>query len=333
MATDRDSFPGLYDPKFRISPTTRIATAGSCFAQHIAGHLRAAGCNVLDAEPAPAAMPPALAARYGYGLYSGRYGNVYSTRQMRDLLAELALGQPDPALVWQTGGRFFDALRPAIEPGGLDSAAEVLLHRRYHLARTAQMLRQADVMILTLGLTELWLDRRTGRALPSCPGVIAGQFDPDLHHLHVQTHAEVLADLHHIQLQLQGFSPGMRLLLTVSPVPLTATATGGHVLNASCLAKATLRAAAGEFSAGHTGVDYVPSFELLTHPVMGAGWFASNLREVTAEGVARVMAFFLAAHGLSVSAAPSAPLERQQPAGVQCEELLLDAFAQTGTGP
>ena len=333
VATDRDGFPGLYDPKVRISPTTRIATAGSCFAQHIAGHLRAAGCNVLEAEPAPASMPAGLAGRYGYGLYSGRYGNIYSTRQMRDLLTDLASGQPDPTLVWQSGGRFYDALRPAIEPGGLDSAAEVLLHRRYHLARTARMLRQADVMILTLGLTEIWLDRRTGRALPSSPGVIAGQFDPELHQLHMQTHAEVLTDLHHIFQQLQGFHPSMQLLLSVSPVPLTATATGAHVLTASSLAKATLRAAAGEFSAAQADADYVPSYELLTHPAMAGDWFAPNLREVTAAGVARVMAFFLAAHGLSGSAAPVASPDRHTPAGVQCEELLLEAFAHPGTGP
>jgi GSCFA family len=330
VTTDRTGFPGLYVPKWPITPATRIATAGSCFAQHSARHLRAAGCDVLDAEPPPAAMPQALAARFGYGLYSGRFGNIYSTRQLRELLAELVRGVPDPDLVWTTGGRFYDALRPAVEPDGLATAVEVLAHRRYHLARTAAMLRQAEVLILTLGLTEIWLDRHSGRALPSCPGVIAGQFDPDQHHLHQQTHAEVLGDLHQILAQLQGFRPGLRLLLTVSPVPLTATASGAHVLAASSQAKATLRAAAGEFCAAEPKADYVPIYELLTHPAMGSSWFAPNLRDVTAEGVARVMQFFLAAHGLG--AAPksaSVPPQTSNPPS-HCDDLLLDAFRPMG---
>lgn len=330
VTTDRVGFPGLYVPKWQITPATRIATAGSCFAQHIARHLRAAGCAVLEAESAPASMPAALAARYGYGLYSGRYGNIYSTRQMRELLAEVALGQPDPDLVWTSGGKFHDALRPSIEPTGLGAAAEVLAHRCYHLARTAAMLRQAEVLILTLGLTEIWLDRRSDRALPSCPGVIAGQFDPDLHLLHQQTHAEVLADLQQILAQLQGFRPGMQLLLTVSPVPLTATASGTHVLAASCQAKATLRAAVGEFCAVTPLADYFPSYELLTHPALGSGWFGPNLREVTAEGVVRVMQFFLAAHGLdTVTSAPSSAPRATVPPP-KCEDFLLDAFTPPG---
>lgn len=46
-------FKGLYSRKWRIQKTTRVATAGSCFAQHIARHLRARKFSVLDMDPAP----------------------------------------------------------------------------------------------------------------------------------------------------------------------------------------------------------------------------------------------------------------------------------------
>lgn len=44
----------LYAKKFAISPSDKIATGGSCFAQHVANRLRAAGYAVIDKEPPPA---------------------------------------------------------------------------------------------------------------------------------------------------------------------------------------------------------------------------------------------------------------------------------------
>src|ERR1700721_1207571 len=78
----------LYRRKFDIHRTDRIATAGSCFAQHIARHLRAKGYAVIDAEPAPSVLPDAMAQQFGYRMYSGRYGNIYTARQLLQLLLE-----------------------------------------------------------------------------------------------------------------------------------------------------------------------------------------------------------------------------------------------------
>lgn len=331
VTADRDLFPGLYAPKFAIGIDTKIATMGSCFAQHISHYLRKTGCLVLDAEPAPRAMTPPVAARFGYGLFSGRYGNIYTSRQLLDLLREIAAGGADRQFVWEKSGRFYDAFRPTVEPEGMDSADEVLLHRDYHLERTAQLLRQTDVLIFTLGLTETWADRGTGRVFPVCPGVVAGRFDPALHCWLNLTHADVLDDLTRIRALLQRFNPGMKLLLTVSPVPLTATASGAHVLAASSLSKSVLRAAVGECVAAHEDVDYVPSYELITHPAAGGPWFDANLRHVSAAGVDRVMRVFLAAHGLAEAdrtpetdpeATPDSPAD-----DAVCDEVLLDAFA------
>ena len=332
---DRDQFAGLYLPKFALTRDSRVATAGSCFAQHIGAHLRAAGCQVLDAEPKPSAMTDAVAKAFGYGMFSARYGNIYTARQLLDLLNEVTLGAPDPRFVWERAGRFYDALRPTIEPDGLDSADEVVLLRQSHLAHVAQLLRQTDVLIFTLGLTETWVDRATGRAFPVCPGVVAGQFDAGQHDLLNQTHAQVLADLAACRAVLKTFNPAMKLLLTVSPVPLTATASGDHVLSATSWSKSTLRGAAGEFAAAQTDVDYMPSYELITHPAAqplhGGHWFDPNLRSVSAAGVARVMRFFLAAHGLvEVTPKPVVQETREDDMpedDISCDEVLLEAFA------
>ena len=334
---DRAAFPDLYQPTVSIRPDTRVATAGSCFAQHIGRYLRDAGCTVLDAEPPPRSMTDAVAKRYGYGLFSGRHGNVYTARQMRQLLEEVADGQADPRLVWDREGRFVDALRPQVEPEGLASVEEVLLHRDYHLERTSRMLRQADVFVFTLGLTEAWEDRATGRVLPLCPGVVGGTFDPEAYVFRNFRHSEILADLYVIKALLRRFNPAMSLILTVSPVPLTATATGRHILEATSWSKATLRGAVGEFVEETDVVDYFPSFEIVTHPASGGPWFEENLRSVSPAGVDKVMSIFLRGHGLGIDRDTALALppsvdgnedDSDSETDLVCEDLLLQAFAR-----
>jgi len=43
----------IYNKKYSISQVERIATAGSCFAQHISRYLRDNQFNLLDVEPPP----------------------------------------------------------------------------------------------------------------------------------------------------------------------------------------------------------------------------------------------------------------------------------------
>lgn len=334
METDRDRWQGLYDPTVSISPKTLVSTAGSCFAQHIGTWLRRAELNILDAEPVPRRMSPAVGRRFGYGLFSGRYGNIYTPRQMLQLLEDVATGDVDDRFVWKKGDAFFDAFRPGVEPRGLRSLEEVLLHRAYHLERTAQLFRNTDVFIFTLGLTEAWADRKTGRVFPTCPGVLAGTFDEAEHVFVNQRYGEIVEDLTAIRTLLHAFNPNMELLLTVSPVPLTATASGQHVMVATQQSKATLRAAAGDFAADTLGVDYFPSFDMVMSHQNGAEAFQANGRDVSPDMVERVMRLFFAAHNLPLPGEDGTPLvltHRADPMDatddVVCEDLLLQAFA------
>jgi hypothetical protein len=62
----------IYRRKWAIRPDDRVATAGSCFAQHISRAMRSAGFSVMDVEPAPPGLPPDVARQFGYGLCSAR---------------------------------------------------------------------------------------------------------------------------------------------------------------------------------------------------------------------------------------------------------------------
>jgi hypothetical protein len=326
----------LYRPRFAIDTGMRITAAGSCFAQHISKEFKKRGFNFLDVEPAPPQMPAEAARNFGYGLYSARYGNVYSMRQLLQMF-ERAAGRFVPReRLWQSESRFFDPFRPSIEPGGFASAAEVERDIAYHLGCVASLLLQTDVFVFTFGLTEAWVDAEDGAVFPTCPGTVAGTFDATRHRFVNFTYPDVLADAEAFIALARRANPAMKFLFTVSPVPLTATASDSHVLPATVYSKSVLRAVCGDLVARHDGVDYFPSYEMVASHPFRASFFDPNLRTVAEPGVAHVMNTFFAAHGAKVPAKDGNALRRPPAAravaktadddDVICDEEILETF-------
>jgi hypothetical protein len=338
VASSNDLVPeGLYRRKWAISPSDRIATAGSCFAQHIGRHLKRNGFKVIDMEPPPVGLPQEEQQRFGYATYSARYGNIYTTRQLLQLAQE-AFGEAAPDdVVWRSGaGAFFDALRPGVEPQGLESHDEVLAHRRFHLAKVRQMFEAMNLMVFTMGLTETWVHRPSGTVYPTAPGTIAGRYDPDVHGFMNFGFQDVVDDfLEFRRLVHSRQRSKCRFLLTVSPVPLTATASDRHVMVATVHSKSILRAAAGELSSRYDDIDYFPSYEIVTNPWSKAMFYEENLRSVRPEAVAAVMDTFFRVHLGDAYVASSqmqppvksdTPRPRDFSEDVICEEAILEAF-------
>lgn len=322
----------LFAPKFRLRPGDRVATAGSCFAQNIGRYIRPSALHLVDVEPPPDKMPDRVAERFGYGLYSARYGNIYTARQLRQLLEDAIAGRVHDAAIWQRDGRWFDAMRPNCEPDGFADIAELRAHRLDHLARVRSIFEQADVFVFTLGLTETWAHRTSGIVFPTAPGVIAGKFDPELYEFCNLGMADTLEDLDHAIRLMHELAPGLNILLTVSPVPLTATASGQHVLTATSYSKSVLRAVAGEVAALDPRIDYFPSYEMVTGTPFAADSYGANLRSVTPERVADVMGVFFAAQDGLIEAEPHDPAPTQADQGADpddlvCEEAMLEMFA------
>lgn len=318
--------PDLYRPRGPLTRETRVFTAGSCFAQHVGAAMKRAGLSVIDAEPALRGLPAATARAFGYGLYSARFGNIYTVRQFRQLVEEVT-GHATPALpVWERDGRFWDAQRPGVEPEGLATPNLVLEMRAQHLAALADALAQADVIVFTLGLTEAWEHRQTGTIYPTAPGTIAGDHDPAIFRFANHGVAEILEDFTRLEAAIAPLNPDLRWILTVSPVPLAATATDDHVLSATTRSKAVLRVVCDILSANSERIDYFPSYELVMNPAHPTGAFAEDLRSVRPEVVEGIMATFLAAHGLSDApdVPATAPVDTMDDA--ICEERLIAAF-------
>ncbi len=283
---------------------------------------------MLDAEPLHVPISTELARRFGYGLYSARFGNIYTLRQLRQLIGE-ALGEFHPeATIWKHGERFYDALRPTVEAEGFSTEEEAIDARALHLEAVKKALQDADVLIFTLGLTESWEHIASGTVYPTAPETVAGQYDPRIFGFRNLTFQDCLDDYAQVKSLLAGFNPDLRILLTVSPVPLTATASGRHILTATTQSKAILRAAASEIIQSDLECDYFPSYELVTAPKSdGSNWFEPNLRSVSAEGVARVMKVFLRAHNLALEPNSDNLQPEAEADEPHCDELLLEAFA------
>lgn len=280
-------------PRFQIAPTDRVVTAGSCFAQHIARHLRRAGFNYHVTETAHPFLPADLAAEYNFDVFSARYGDVCTTRQLIQLFRR-SFGRFVPRTVsWQRpDGRFVDPFRPQITPDGYATEEEMLADRAHHLRCTRMAFEEADVFIFTLGLTEAWMARDDGAVLPLCPGVSGGVFDAARHAFVNLRVAEVVADLREFLNMLRFINPEVRVLLTVSPVPLAATASGQHVLTATTASKSILRAACEELLELDF-VDYFPSYEIITGAFSRGRYYGPDLRSVTEAGVGHVMEIFM----------------------------------------
>lgn len=328
----------LWASKWDLPQDARFATFGSCFAQHISRALKERRMGWIDGEPAPIGTPADLAREYNYGVFSARTANVYTAAQLH-LLLQMTVGEVpvDGPEIWEDAdGRFRDSLRPAIEPTGFTNPSEAVLSRLAMVRGLKRAVTGADVFVFTLGLTEGW-ENREGQPFAACPGTMGGRFDPDQHSFVNYRSTAIREALDRSLELLKRLNPDVHLLLTVSPVPLTATASGQHVLVATTRSKSVLRAVAGEMAEDEARVDYFPSYEIITGAPTRSAFFEPNLRSVVRQGVDTVMGHFFgglrltapARHGAEAAAEAArdrAVTDAIDAEALVCEEAALEAF-------
>lgn len=311
-----------------IGKQTRVATAGSCFAQHISRVLSSKGLNYYVAEAAPPGMSSEEAQRRSYGVFSARYGNLYTARQLLQL-AQRALGRLQLSQdVWESkDGGFLDPFRPNLGETFPDRE-NVLRSRDEHLEAVRTMLGSLDVMVFTLGLTESWINLDNGAAYPVAPGVVSRHEDYKQFAFKNFSLEEIIEDMSVFLGLLAGINPNAQVILTVSPVPLVATYEPEHVLSATTYSKSVLRTAAQQLSRSYDNVQYFPSYEIITGQPTKGRYYEADLRSIRPEGVEHVMDVFLA-HMVNVtsSATPAQPPRKDAPVA---EQALVDEMRTYG---
>ena len=314
-------FFSIHTPKWDIDISDCIVTMGSCFAQHVGKKLKRNGFNVPYFDSVDGVKSKS---------YSANYGNIYTVRQALQLLQETNGSFSRDEKHWEVESGYLDPLRPNVFLSPFKSKDELDTNRQLHLKSVRRAIEELDVLVFTLGLTEAWERVSCKSVLPLIPGVLGGSFNEADYEFHNFNYTEVSSDLSSLidEILLMRNNKKFKLLLTVSPVPLTATAEPRHVLTSTVASKSILRAVADEFARNFEFVDYFPSFEIITNPKLVAENYEQNLRNVKQSSVDKVMEIFHSAYvkGDANFNQNNSTNMLDEVGDIDCEEALLDQF-------
>ncbi len=241
------------EPKFRLRPDDVYFCIGSCFARNIEEHLIYRDLAVISRS-----VP--------FGDRDGRpngWVNKYTAASILNELRWSLDGEPFPeeSLVEDSAGWRDLHLNQRTPAAPRDD----VLARREHVRAYFARARDATVVILTLGLVETWIDRHAGVALNAAPSVWMTRRFPGRFELAVTDYTENMRMLHEIiEVVNRRAQPDVRIVISVSPVPMSETFTGRDVMIANAYSKSTLRAAADDTVRAFGNVDYYPSYEAIT---------------------------------------------------------------------
>jgi GSCFA family len=233
-AIDQYILPGWLPIQPFVTREHRITAFGSCFAAHVSQFLSQRGYKVYG-EDGTASVPYVI--RCGEGMV-----NTFALAQQ---------------FQWSYGEKEFD------EALWYDQAGREAGYDGTTRERTRQIFERTDVFLMTLGLSEVWYNKRSGdvfwRAIPR------SKFDPAVHGFKVSTVAENLHNLETIYRIIRRHRPEAVVIFTLSPVPLTATFRPVSCVTANAVSKSILRVALDEFMRGHSGekgLFYFPAYEI-----------------------------------------------------------------------
>jgi isopentenyl diphosphate isomerase/L-lactate dehydrogenase-like FMN-dependent dehydrogenase len=281
--------------KFKIGTDDTFFCLGSCFARNIEEHLIYHGVSVLSRR--------IVSPKQEWPNRVNGFVNKFTTHSMRNEV-DWVIAPPaiDATLFEEQSGGWIDLqLSPHVAPVTLERAIE----RRAYLTRDYfNRLREASVIVMTLGLNEVWFDRATGRHVNAAPSYHATRRDSDRYELLITDVDDNVVELNQMRRLILSVNPRARIIVTVSPVPLSETFSGRDVLIANMYSKSTLRAAADIFAQSHDDVDYFPSYDIVSMSPRATSYDADCLHVADAV-VGRIIQMFLYVY-LGASATPPA---------------------------
>lgn len=282
---------------FSIAEGARIFTMGSCFARNIETRLHEMGMEV-----------PTRSLVRTLPNFRAQMLNVYSVasiwNELRWALADEGAYDYETNIVEVLPGGFVDLhLADAAKPAPYEAIKEI----RDRVIALNRMVAESDVIILTLGLVESWWDRESEQHLNVTPPKRVVQRSGARFALHVLDYEEILHYLRaSFDLLAKRMAPHTRVILTVSPVPLSRTFTDQDVAVANCYSKSVLRAAAEAIVQQYAFVDYFPSYESVTLSDPRLAWDADRVHvtgEVVKANIERLVELYC---GGARAAAPAA---------------------------
>lgn len=282
-------------PKFSMEEGQSIYAMGSCFAREIELALSKERFDILSFDDAVIGGELFESkVQFGAGSFLFRYTTASMRMEIGRVLGEIHVpddkllsGPPEALLDLNFGGN--------CTRGDLD-----LIAARRHVTRElGQGLKRADIVVLTLGLTEAWYDKDAGLYINSAPDLSLLRRGQRFE-LHSLDYKENFDNITACIDMIRAHNKNAKFVITVSPIPLQATFTGEDVIVASMRSKSTLRAVAADITRDDPDALYFPSYEMAMYSDPHIAW-KGDRRHVTREMVSHIIRRFKSVHGLGSS--------------------------------
>ena len=281
-------FTPKIDPKFKLRRDDKFYAIGSCFARGLEFALQRRKMSVESAAPEFARLVSVKKEPTGIG-FINKYNTFSILNELRWALDPAAVF-PVESIAKVTETTWSDPhANPTLELVGFEET----LKRRALLQTVTKRIVNCRAVIVTLGLAEVWRDVKADVYLNNTPIPPLLLSEPDRYELHLTSFAQNWANLEAIHALLSRYGhPDLRIVVTVSPVPLHATFLKMDVVLATTYAKSLLRAAAQQWAIAHENVDYFPSYEIVQNSDRAAVWQPDRIH-VTVAALHHVIGLFL----------------------------------------
>jgi len=263
-------------PKFKLDRNDPVFTIGSCFAREIE--------NVLDAFGVPLLLAGhgVVAERYeswnqekqtGGGVAAGKISrgvfHKYTTHSMYFDVDRALIGTkyPNEGLLELVPGKWFDPHSAGLPLTDLETALE----NRASVDLGMAQIKKAKVILITLGLTESWMEKVNGLVVNRVPPGNYLYKRSDLFDYVDFGYEDVYRELVKLIELLREKLGGIKIIVTVSPVP-SSTFRERDVLETVSSSKSILRTAAEMVCRSYDFIDYFPSYELAINSPREKTW-------------------------------------------------------------
>ena len=230
---------------WKINHHTKILTIGSCFADVLGSQLSDNKFQVLN----------------------NPFGTVFNPLAIAKLL-DLSLDgkPPHPALYHQNVDKIWlhHDFHSSIWSDNRIDLEEKLKEKQHEVN---QFLRNADVLVITLGTAFAYRHRAANVLVGNCHKVPSGNFVKELLHLD-----QINIGIEHLLFKLQSIKRDLRIILTVSPVRHTKDTL---ILNQ--VSKSTLRLVCHRLSEKFRQIEYFPSYEIMVDELRDYRYYKPDL--------------------------------------------------------
>lgn len=276
-----------FDVPFQLEPGESIFTIGSCFARNVESELVKRGFRVpmreIFSTPAFEGLDTAIVNNFGTPSIFNELAWAFGEQPFN----------PDAAFCEVKPDKFVDLhMVNGIRAASLERVKAL----RQGLFTATRKLAECRVLIMTLGLVELWWDKHNELYLNTAPLPSILNNEPDRFALHVLSYEECYGFLRRaLEIAIKHGRDDLNIILTVSPVPLMATHRPQDVMTANCYSKSALRTAAEHVVLEFPQISYFPSYESVSLSDRRIAWMDDLVhvsREIVAFNVERMVNAF-----------------------------------------